>query len=265
MTVEVRCPHCGFSRNVPREKIPPGVRRANCPQCKKLFDLNLQMPAPPPGDKDEAAGKDRRSPRGDPPWERRSELGLWAAVYGTTKAVLFKPRELFAGMGFQAGAREPLAYGLLTGSLGTMVGFFWQFLWMSGAVYSLIGRALEGISMELVFAACLILSPLYVFVMIYLVSLFLHACLLLVRAGKNGFQATFRVIAYSQGTQVLAFIPFVGGAAGLVWQCVVQMIGLREIHEVSYGRIILAFLIPFVLFLLAITGLTAILSFLFLR
>jgi hypothetical protein len=265
MTVEILCPHCGFSRSVPREKIPPGVRRANCPSCKKQFELNLEMTAPQPGEKDQGAGKGQGPSRGAPPWESRSELGLWGAVYGTTKAVLFKPRELFAGMGFQAGLREPLAYGLLTGSLGTMVGFFWQFLWMSETLYSLVGRYLEEFSMALVFAACLILSPLYVLVTICLESLILHACLVLVRAGKNGFEATFRVVAYSQGTQVMAFIPFLGEVVALVWQCIAQMAGLREIHEISYGKIILAFLIPFVLLLLVIAGLAVTLSYLFLR
>lgn len=265
MTVEILCPHCGFTRNIPSEKIPPGVRRANCPRCKNQFELNLQRPAPALGVKNEGAGKGQGPLRGAPPWERRSELGLWGAIYGTTKAVLFSPRELFATMGFEAGLREPLAYGLLSGSLGTMVGFFWQFLWMSDILYSLIGRYLEEFSMALVFAACLILSPLYVIVTLCLESLILHVCLVLVRAGKNGFQATFRVVAYSQGTQVAAFIPLLGGVAALVWQCIVQMAGLREIHEVSYGKIILAFLIPFVLFLLVIAGLATTLFLLFLR
>jgi len=136
---------------------------------------------------------------------------------------------------------------------------------MSETLYSLIGRYLEDFSMALVFAACLILSPLYVIVTLYLESLILHVCLVLVRAGKNGFQATFRVVAYSQGTQVMAFIPVLGGLVALAWQAIVQMVGLREIHEVSYGKIVLAFLIPFVLFLLVIAGLAATLSFLFLR
>ena len=262
MTVEILCPHCGFSRNVPREKIPPGVRRANCPRCKNQFDLNLQMPDRHPAEKDEAAGKGAGALRGAPPWERRSELSLWAAFYRTTKAVLFKPRELFAGMGFQAGLREPLAYGLLSGSLGTMVGLFWQFLWMSDILYSLLGRHLTEYSLGLIYAACLILSPLYVVVTLCLESLILHVCLVLVRAGKSGFEATFRVVAYSQGTQVWAFIPFLGGMAALVWQCIVQMVGLREIHEVSYGKIVLAFLIPFVLFLLVVAGLVATFSYL---
>ena len=266
MTVQILCPHCGFSRDVPREKIPPGVRRANCPRCKNQFELNLEVPpGTGEGEKAEGEGKGQVSGRGAPPWEQRPELSLWAAFCRTTKAVLFSPRTLFAQMGCEAGLREPLAYGLLWGSLGTMVGLFWQFLWMSDALYSLAGRYLEEFSMALVFAVCLILSPVYTLVTLCLESLILHACLSLVRAGKNGFQATFRVVAYSQATQVLSFIPFVGGLVVLGWQCVVQMVGLREIHGVSYGKIVLSFLIPFLLVLLVMAGLAVTFSLLFLR
>jgi hypothetical protein len=39
----------------------------------------------------------------------------------------------------------------------------------------------------------------------------------------------------------------VGGLVATLWLVVVQFIGLREIHEVSYTRVFIAFLIPVVL------------------
>jgi hypothetical protein len=68
----------------------------------------------------------------------------------------------------------------------------------------------------------------------------------MVRGADNGFEATFRVVAYSQAAQVLGIIPFVGGWIGWIWQLIIQIIGFREIHETSYLRVILAFVIPLV-------------------
>lgn len=34
------CPHCGFSREMAAESIPPGVKGATCPECRKRFDLS---------------------------------------------------------------------------------------------------------------------------------------------------------------------------------------------------------------------------------
>ena len=73
--------------------------------------------------------------------------------------------------------------------------------------------------------------------------------------GKNGFEATFRVISYSQAIQVVGVIPFIGGLLGGLWVLVVQVIGIREIHETSYLRVIVAFLIPLALiFLIVMAG-----------
>ncbi|MBN1103664.1 MAG: YIP1 family protein [Deltaproteobacteria bacterium] len=266
MTVEIVCPHCGLSKTLEREKIPAGVRWANCPRCKNRFELLLANPIPESGQGGEPVGPEEQGPlRIAPPWERRAELGLWKATCETTKAVLFHPRDLFEKMDVQAGLREPFAFGLLTGALGTMVGLFWQFLVMSGSITSMTRGYLDQYGIALVFTGVLVLSLLLVVVLLFATSLIVHGCLSLVRGGKNGFEATFRVVAYSQAAQILAFIPFVGGLAGLVWQLMVQMIGLKEIHGVSYGRIILAFSIPLVLLLLVLVVVVLTLPFLLLR
>jgi hypothetical protein len=63
------------------------------------------------------------------------------------------------------------------------------------------------------------------------------------------------VVAYSQATQVISLIPFVGGLGAWIWNLVVQIVGLKEIHEITYGRVVLALLIPVaVLCLLGLAG-----------
>ena len=83
----------------------------------------------------------------------------------------------------------------------------------------------------------------------------MHVLLLLVRGNTNGFEATFRVMAYSQATQVWSVIPFVGGFIGWCWRAVIQIIGLKEAHQIGYGKIFVAFLIPVALFVVMGVGL----------
>jgi hypothetical protein len=76
----------------------------------------------------------------------------------------------------------------------------------------------------------------------------------LVRGGKNRFEATFRVVAFSQATAVWSILPFIGSPIGWVWKTIVLTIGLKEAHEISYLRIVVAFLIPLALLLFIVTG-----------
>lgn len=38
--ISLNCPHCQYSRVIPRSVIPEGARRANCPRCKQSFPLD---------------------------------------------------------------------------------------------------------------------------------------------------------------------------------------------------------------------------------
>jgi len=250
MTIEITCPNCNFSKTIPKEKIPAGVRWANCPRCKHRFEFTTQYPAF--GFEQEQKGTEPGSEikREASPWENRSELGIWQGIYQTFKAVLFSPEKLFKSMIFTGGIKEPLAYGLLLGSMGTMFGFFWQFLIIGGSLRS-IDQGLTGqLPMGFIFLIIMLISPIFVSLTIFFTSGIIHLMLLIVGGGRNGFEATFRVISYSQATQVLGLIPFIGGMIGGVWLAIVQFIGLRAIHEISYLKMVIAFLIPVVILIL---------------
>ncbi len=252
MKVEVTCPNCNFSKVILKEKIPMGVRWANCPRCKSRFEFNLSESAFDFEQEKRDLRPENHAEKKASPWERRSELGLWQGIYKTFKAVLFSPEDLFSTMTYKGGIREPLAFGLLLGSIGSMFGFFWQFLIMFGGLISL-GHDLTGqFAWSLIFLIIIVISPLFVTITIFLTSSILHLLLLVVRGEKNGFEATFRVISYSQATQVLGLIPFIGGLIGSFWLLIIQIIGIREIHNTSYLRVIIAFFIPLALIFLSV-------------
>lgn len=230
--VEITCPQCNYTKNIPRERIPTGIRWVRCPNCENRFEYL----------KNEENVKTEK--RHTIPWERRLQLGLWRSIKQTIRSIIFSPKKMFSYMPARGGWGEPLAFGLLIGSISSMFAFFWEFM-ISGSGFP---KPFDGVSISfnspIIFLSLIFLSPLMVTINLFISSFFIHLFLLMVRSGKNRFEATFRVIAYSQATKVWSILPFIGSPIGWIWRAIVQIIGLREIHETSYLRVILAFVIP---------------------
>jgi hypothetical protein len=178
------------------------------------------------------------------PWEDRLERGFLQGLFQTFRAVLFSPKRLFKSMTSNQGIKEPFAFGLLFGSLGYMFGLFWQFLISPEKIPGYIQNLLAHIPFDTLFLALLIISPLIIIIMLFITSTLAHFFLIIVKGGKGGFEGTFRVIAFAQAANVFGIIPFIGGFIGSVWYFVVVIIGLREIHGISYARIFVALLLP---------------------
>jgi hypothetical protein len=239
--VEIRCPHCNYTKSIPPESIPPGIRWIRCPRCRNKFEYLKK-------------GEDEKSKDRQPTlWERRLQVGLWGGIKGTIKSVNFTPKGMFSTMAVTGGWREPLAFGLLVGSIGTMVAFFWEFMIATSGVLEPLWTPAISLGSPIMFLSLIFLSPLLMAINLFISSSLIHVLLLMVRGGKSGFEATFRVVAYSQATRVWSVIPFVGGPIGWVWRTIVQIIGLKQAHEVSYARIVVALLIPLALLLVMVT------------
>ncbi len=247
---------------MPRDKVPDRAKWATCPRCKHRFEFSSQAAAFGFEQVEEPSGFEDRELRESAPWEKRSELGIWGGIYETSKAALFSPEKLFSTMNCRRGIREPLGFGLLVGSIGSMFGFFWQFLVMGSGFLKLATDLVGQMTLTMLFIILMALVPIFVLVAMFFSSAVLHVLLLIVGGGKGGFEATFRVVSYSQATQVLGIVPFIGGLAASLWQFIVQIIGLREIHETSYLRVIIAILIPFGLIILGIMAVVMSLVFL---
>jgi predicted Zn finger-like uncharacterized protein len=254
MLVEITCPHCRYSAKIATEKIPAGAKRAVCPQCRQRFELQCPTSRPLVVSERDPGGSSTGAGERGAPWENRALLGVWSSIFATLKAVLFSPETFFHSLGIRGGIREPFAFGLLMGSATTMFSLFWKFLVLSGGLMA-VDLPLFGHSTAwLVFLILLVFVPVFVTVSMFTFASILHLMLLLVRGGGNGFEASFRVIAYSQTAQIWTMIPFLGMWIGFIWQFIVQVIGLREIHQTSYLRVIAAFLIPVILFFLLLAA-----------
>ncbi|MCD6295212.1 MAG: hypothetical protein J7M20_09920 [Deltaproteobacteria bacterium] len=273
MSVLLSCPYCSFSKKLSEKKIPAGAKMAICPRCHQKFPLSRRkkpVDAPqekspemfessiltPPLDSDaETAGI---------PWEKRDDLGLLNGIFLTFKNALFQPGALFKARSYPEGFKEPLAFGLLIGGFGDMLAFFWPVLLFSLGVLPFgdsVFRHLNGIW---IFLTLMVGIPLAVVLNMIFYSGILHLMLLIVRGGKEGYQSTFRVVAYSQAALAWNIIPFMGNWIATVWKLVIQIIGLHKIHHISYSRVVMAFLLPvFIFFVLIIIAMGPLLVLLF--
>jgi len=98
------------------------------------------------------------------------------------------------------------------------------------------------------------MAALWLFIILFvlgLIGVFISAGIIhigvLIVGGKQGYYQTLKAIAYGNTpTYVLGWIPIVIYIAG-IWALVLEILGIRELQEVSTGKAVLAVLIPLIL------------------
>lgn len=273
MSVLLSCPYCSFSKKLSEKKIPAAAKMAICPRCHQKFPLShRKKPGPAPQENSPVMlESDTLTPplnsdaeTDGTPWEKRGDRGLLNGFFLTFKKALFQPGTLFKARSYPEGLKEPLAFGLLTGGLGDMLAFFWPVLLFSSGLLPFGDSVFGHLNGIWILLTLMVGIPVAVVLKMIFYSGILHLMLLMVRGGKEGYKATFRVVAYSQAALAWNIIPFMGAWIATVWKLVIQVIGLHEIHHISYTRVIMAFLLPvFIFFVLIIIALGPLLMLLF--
>jgi hypothetical protein len=206
------------------------------------------QPGVPPGQ--ETTGQEKApSQVGEAPresycsWEDMENLGFFRAFFGTIGEVLFHPTRFYARMPVEGGLINPLIFALVMGVLGGMFGLLYQFLvtYYFGTIFETPGFG--DFSVPVMIGSAIGL-PILTIIGVFVGSGVLHLCLMIVRGNRNGFEATFRVIAYAMSTQMFGIIPILGGGIGFIWALVIEIIGIRESHGISTGRAALAIFLP---------------------
>ncbi len=173
------------------------------------------------------------------PWEDMERLGFFQGFLSTLREVLFSPTHFYRRMPTRRGVINPLIFALILGVLGGVLGLTWQqvFILRLGQFPGMATTHLVVITIAL---------PLIVLAILFLGSAIIHLCLMVVGGNRRGFEATFRVIAYSWSTQIFALVPFVGSLLIPIYALVIEIVGLREIHRIGTGRAALAVFLPFI-------------------
>jgi len=188
-----------------------------------------------------------------PPWEQREVYGVLNALYLTIKGVLIAPGRFFHRMPTGAGLAQPLIFAVVIGTAASFISWMWTLT--GSSLQALVqGDAAQAVRAPVVGFITFLASPLLVAVILTLQAALVHGMLMLVGGNRLGFEATFRVCAYSEAASVLVLLPFCGSGVGTIWSLVVSIIGLHRIHETEPWRAVVAVLAPTLLCLAATGG-----------
>ena len=186
------------------------------------------------------------------PWEDPGR-SFFDALFETVKLLATSPGEAYRRMPVTGGIGRPLFYAIAVGWVSIAVAVFWnvllQGMWLPfmesvedlagmGALYGLtIGWGLMMV----------VLAPLFVIIGVFIAAAILHLMLLIVGGASNGFEATVRVVCYTQTAQLAGIIPFCGGIIALIWTVVLYVMGFSVAHRTTQGKALVAVLLPVVL------------------
>ena len=213
-----------------------GPKKISCPFCNKEIDSTANkcvhcgnlIGASPTDDDIEDEWEEAYCP-----WEDVRAIGWFEAIKQTVMGVLFTPTEFFSKIPRKAGYQAPLLYGVIMGSFGIILGQFWGLLMEIGT-----GTVTASTFLLIIF------SPVLAGIGIAIGALLNHLCLYLIGGASEDLEATFRAVCYSSSTNVWAVVPFVGSMVGGIWQIVAVIIGLREVHQTTTGKAVLAVFLP---------------------
>lgn len=185
--------------------------------------------------------------RGDSAWERRSSWLDVSAILEMIRGVLLDTGTTFRRMKLFGDFGSPLLFAMILNTIGMLGALFWNVVMDSMGMFAGYKQVEELFISTGVMVVLTIVSPLLVLIGIFITSGILHVCLLITGGEKNGFEATFRVVAYATGaTAPFQLIPLCGGLIGGIWAIVAQVIGAREMHETTTGKALLAVLLPMI-------------------
>lgn len=190
-----------------------------------------------------------------PPWERRERYGLLNGLYLTVKDVLMAPGRFFHRMPTEVGLGQPLLFAIALGVIASLFSWMWTLTGSSLQVLLAQDQA-NAFKAPLVSFLAFLFSPLTVAIRVFIQAGLIHLCLGLVGGNRLGFEATFRVAAYSEATGILSLVPVCGSVISFPWALVVAVIGLYSIHETEPWKAVVAVLLPFIAYL-AMMGLGA--------
>jgi hypothetical protein len=150
---------------------------------------------------------------------------------------------------------EPLIFAILVSWIGVAVSSVWSGLFGQAWTAFLPPEMKEQLGGAMATNAGAILIQVGVAPILVLIGLFVgaaiyHVSFLVVGVTKdstNGFEGTFRVVAYSSVSNLANVIPFVGGLAAIVWNLILMVLGAVRIHRTTQGKAIAGVLIPLLL------------------
>ena len=146
------------------------------------------------------------------PWEDRGR-SVFDAFFETVRLLAIQPTEAFRRMPVQGGIGRPLFYAVAVGWLGVVVRVGWGMLFQ-GMLLPFIESTEDLAGMGAMYGLTIgwgllvaVLAPLFIILAIFVVAAIFHLVLLMLGGANNGFEATVRVVCYTQTAQLAGLIP----------------------------------------------------------
>ncbi|MGN6362857.1 MAG: YIP1 family protein [Thermomicrobiales bacterium] len=160
----------------------------------------------------------------------------------TAQQVAFQPREFFARLSRRGDYAGPLLFYIVCIEVSAFFGGLLRATsvpWQYGPVWQQTPGTVAG------WIAALIAAPIGGTIGLVILSGVVHLLVLLVIGpGNAGFEATFRVAAYTGVTNLVTWIPVVGPRVGL-YGIYLAIVGIRQLHGTTTGKAAAVVLLPF--------------------
>jgi hypothetical protein len=162
----------------------------------------------------------------------------------SVQAVVLRPVDFFRGILRQGDLINPLIFAIICYEATAVLG---------GIIALAFGNQGFG-----GFIVSIILAPIGTAIALFIGAGITHLLVMLIVGSRNsGYEATFRVAAYSSVVNLVSWIPFIGWLLSL-YAIYLAIVGIREVHTTTTGKAALVVLIPVaVAFLLVILVLGA--------
>lgn len=182
------------------------------------------------------------------PWEQRAQRGFFSALVDTIRLVLLEPAKTFAGMAPVGGFGAPLFFFVFCATVGGVASLGYQMALSAvnpGAGTPEQQALANALASTAVLGSTIMILPFFFAAMVFVSAALTHLALMIVGGAKKSFEATFRVTCYAGGsTSILNLLPVCGAFAAWIWNIIVMVLGLSEVHGISKGRALVAVFLP---------------------
>ncbi|WP_166396114.1 YIP1 family protein [Rubrobacter marinus] len=159
-----------------------------------------------------------------------------------TRRVVTRPTEFFGRLPRRGDYLSPLVFALICALVSAVLGGLLRFAWADASLGGVRFEAAE--ASFLGFLASVLFVPIGSTVGLFVLAAVVHLLVVLFAGPQNsGFEATFRVVCYAAVTNLVNWIPLVGGILAL-YGLYLGVVGVREMHGTTTGRAALVVLLP---------------------
>src|SRR3989338_343919 len=180
-------------------------------------------------------------------WEEEKPNDWFHAFWMVLKTSLTDPTTFFIHVREGRGILRPWLYAFILSFLAMFMTIAWQLgfhissLGLMSRFASRFDISLPSFPTEVYSLTIPISGALAPFVTAALIHLFL----MIVGGAKRTYIDTFRVVCYSSLPSVFGAIPLGGSVIAWIWMTVLHIIGIKEVHETTTGKSVMAvFLLP---------------------